>query len=126
MPNNLKGLQLEFTPVDSCAEAIVKLLPYNNKVFHILNPNTIDISKLFEVAKKQNMNVNFVSEDEFSEYIHNLKDDSLLDSFITDLDDKKELNYDTKITINNNNTTVKITYNLYFFKNSITFFILHL
>lgn len=104
LPNNLKGLQLEFTPVDSCAEAIVKLLPYNNKVFHILNPNTIDISKLFEVAKKQNMNVNFVSEDEFSEYIHNLKDDSLLDSFITDLDDKKELNYDTKITINNNLT----------------------
>lgn len=104
LPNNLKGLQLEFTPVDFCAKAIVKLLPYNNKVFHILNPNTIDISKLFEAAKKQHMNVEFVSENDFNEYIHNLKDDSILDSFVTDLDDKNELNYDTKITINNNLT----------------------
>ena len=42
----------------------------------------------------------FIDKEQFSKYIHSLNDNSLLDSFITDLDNKKQLNYDTNITIN--------------------------
>lgn len=101
LPDNMKNQELEFTPVDSSAEAIIKLMPYNNKVFHLLNNNTINISSFIKVAKNQNKNIEFVSPKEFSDYIHQINDDSILDSFITDLDNNEELNYDTKIIINN-------------------------
>lgn len=104
LPDNLKNQELEFTPVDSCAKAIVKLLAYNNKVFHLLNHNTINISLLLEIAKAQNKSIEFVDETTFSNYIHSLDDNSLLDSFITDLDDKKQLHYETGITINSDIT----------------------
>ena len=104
LPDNLKNQPLEFTPVDSCAKAIVKLLAYNNKVFHLLNHNTIDISLLLKVAKKQKKKIKFVDSKYFSEYIHSLNDNTLLDSFITDLDDKKRLNYETNIIINSDIT----------------------
>lgn len=101
LPDNLKEQELEFTPVDSCAEAIVKLLAYNNKVFHLLNTNTSSILKLLEIANKQNKKIEFIPAEEFSNYIHNIQDEKLLDSFITDFDTTDKLNYDTKITINN-------------------------
>lgn len=101
LPDNLKHQELEFTPVDYTARAIVDLMGYNQKVFHLLNDKTISIHQLISIAKKQNKDISFISVKEFSTYIHELPNSELLDSFITDMDDQDRLNYDTKITINN-------------------------
>lgn len=100
LPKNLTQQLLEFTPIDSCAEAIVTLMNYKNKVFHLLNPNLITITELNDALKKYNVKIDFVSPTEFSRFIH--EDDNLnyLQNFITDLNNTKKLNYDTSITIN--------------------------
>ena len=40
IPDYIKNIDIEFTPVDSCAKAIIKLIQYpskNNKIFHLEN-----------------------------------------------------------------------------------------
>ena len=104
LPSNLSNQELEFTPVDSCARAIVKLMTYENKVFHLLNNNLISITNLIHVLHHYNVNIEFISPDDFLEFIHNEKNHNYLENFITDLNNSKNLNYDTKITINDNLT----------------------
>ena len=104
LPKNLITQRLEFTPVDSCASAIVTLMQYRNKVFHLLNPNTIGISELANELANFDMNIDFISPKEFNKYIRNEISNENLESFITDLNNTNQLNYDTNITINDSLT----------------------
>lgn len=99
LPENLKNQEMEFTPVDSCASAIVKLLPYKNKVFHLLNNKTIKISQLINVLNTLGYNIQFISIEKFNENIKKNTSNKILESFITDLDNTDTLNYDAKIII---------------------------
>ena len=89
---------LEFTPVDSCAEAIVKILQDNPKftVFHLFNNNFIKIDKLLEILNKLDEKIVPVTDDEFKEKINiALKDKYLrneINGIVTDLDENKLLN----------------------------------
>ena len=100
LPKNLLTQLLEFTPIDSCAEAIVHLIKYENKVFHLLNPNLTTITDLNNALSKYEVPIEFVSPTEFNRFIQ--EDDNLnyLQNFITDLNNTRKLNYDTSITIN--------------------------
>ena len=104
LPKNLLAQLLEFTPIDSCAEAIVSLMNYRNKVFHLLNPNLVTITELNNALSKYEVSIEFVSPTEFNRFIQ--EDDNLnyLQNFITDLNNTRKLNYDTSITINDNLT----------------------
>ena len=100
LPQNLLTQELEFTPIDSCAEALVKLMVYKNKVFHLLNKNMIKITQLISELLNYNINVEFISEKEFDDFIHNDDNSNYLENFITDLNNSNSLDYDTTITIN--------------------------
>ena len=100
LPRNLLNQDLEFTPVDSCAEALVKLMVYKNKVFHLLNKNFIKITQLISELLNYNINVEFISEKDFDDFIHNDDNSNYLENFITDLNNSNSLDYDTTITIN--------------------------
>lgn len=100
LPKNLITQKMEFTPIDSCAEAIVKLMTYENKIFHLLNPNVIDITELISGLKNYNINIEFISPTEFNKFIHSDANAEHLENFITDLNNSNKLNYDTNITIN--------------------------
>lgn len=104
LPNNLVTQKLEFTPVDACAEAIVKLLVYENKVFHLLNPNLISITELISALLNYNINISFITPTEFNKFIHNDENVEYLENFITDLNNSNKLNYETNIHINDNLT----------------------
>lgn len=111
LPNNLITQELEFTPVDFCASAIIKLMTYKNKVFHLLNNNLISIKQLISVLNKYNMNIEFISPKEFLSFIHNEKNSNYLENFITDLNNSNTLNYDTKIEINDDLTRTYLKHN---------------
>jgi hypothetical protein len=110
-PSNLIGQVLEFTPVDSCANAIVKLLPYKNKVFHLLNTNTIDISKLVESITNLGYKINFIPDDEFYNYIKSYNTELALNKLISDFDSKQTLDYKSTISISTNITDLYLAKN---------------
>ena len=98
---------IEFTPVDLCAKAIVTLAKNHvgdNKVFHIYNHNLITIFKLLEALKKMEINVNILNSSEFNDYILNLSksEKNILNGIINDLvyDDNNMLTINYNFTVN--------------------------
>ena len=73
---------------------------YKNKVFHLLNKNLVKITQLISELLNYNINVEFISEKEFDDFIHNDDNSNYLENFITDLNNSNSLDYDTTITIN--------------------------
>ena len=89
---------LEFTPVDYCAQAIVKSVQNEPKftVLHIFNNNFIGISEVLEALNQMDEKIIAVSDEQFKEKINfALKDKNLkneINGIITDLDENKLLN----------------------------------
>lgn len=104
LSENLKSQALEFTPVDVAAKAIITLLPYQNKVFHLLNTKTISLDFLIEVLQDLGHTIQFISPETFDKTIKKNTANEILESFITDLDYHKQLDYTTHITIDDSIT----------------------
>lgn len=69
LPDTLKDTLLELTPVDSCANAIVKLMSSemknNIQVFHLYNNNYVPISSLIVILEKLGVSVDYMKLEEF-------------------------------------------------------------
>ena len=98
---------IEFTPVDLCAKAIVTLAKNSvgdNKVYHIYNHNLITIFKLLEAMKKMNIKIDILNSGDFNDYILNLTktEQSALKGIINDLvyDDNNLLTINYNFTVN--------------------------
>ena len=114
IPEYLLDMPLEFTPVDTAAQAVYKLITNNshiNKIFHVYNHNFITLDEYIEIIKEFGYNLDVVSEEKFKEYISNmLKDDNKkinLQNIVSDLDNNYHLNYNGDINLDSNFT---ITY----------------
>ena len=98
IPEKLLEHSVEFTPVDTCAQSIIKIVDSNPEftVFHLFDDNTITCKKLLEILNSIGINIKPVSDEEFKNCIdtflnnNNLSDD--ISGIITDLDDNKSLN----------------------------------
>jgi len=107
--------QIEFTPVDLCAKAIITLGKNsiaNNKIFNIYNHNLVTIFKILEGLKIFNINIDILNNKDFNNYILNLSktQKDTIKGIINDL------NYDDNnlLTVNYNftvNITSKFTTN---------------
>ena len=101
---------LEFTPVDYCAKAIIKIVEYNTKfnILHLFNHNFINISKLIKILNELGEKIIPVNEKTFKEKINiALKDKEMkanLKGIITDLDENKQLNLINNIIPNDDFT----------------------
>ena len=98
---------IEFTPVDLCAKAIVTLAKNSvgdNKIYHIYNHNLITIFKLLEAMKKMDINVDIMNSMDFNDYILNLSqtEKQSLKGIINDLvyDENNLLTIDYNFTVN--------------------------
>lgn len=105
IPDYLTSAYLEFTPIDSCAEAIIKLIENStsgNRVFHLYDHNHVDIGDFIKVLRTRT-SFDIVSNDKFTLRLNNMlkkKDsDNLLSGILRDLDDNQKLSFDTKIKI---------------------------
>lgn len=64
--------QIEFTPVDECAKAIVLLArtkQFDNKIFHLFNHNLIAVKDILNVLKKFDIHIEPLDDDTFKEKI---------------------------------------------------------
>lgn len=107
IPDYLLSGYLEFTPVDCCADAILKIIQHsttNNRVFHLLNPNVINLDEFLKLYCKRYEKIDIISNVEFKKrmkHILSLENaDSLINGIISDLDENMELVYGSKIKLN--------------------------
>ncbi len=106
IPLYMKDMYLEFTPIDSASDAIIKLISNFNKenrIFHLFNHNHVFIKPLFSFLNKNSYNIKFVEENDFKNIIKALisdkKQDNSLNILINDLDKNLHLTYKTDIII---------------------------
>ena len=106
IPDYIKNAYIELTPVDKCAEAIIKLIQYPtkiNRVFHLLNHNTVNILDFIELFNNTFGNIQIISNIDFLETIDKLLKSNnrkkILSGIINDFDENRLLVYDTKINL---------------------------
>ena len=97
---------MELTPIDACAEAIVKVMEYpseNNRVFHIVDNNYIQTNKFIEILQKY-IDLKIVTEEEFTNLINKLykkkNSSDILSGILRDFDSDGKLLRETKIKFN--------------------------
>lgn len=105
IPDYLLKSYMEFTPVDRCAEAIIKLVQYpteQNRIFHLYNNNHVNTDDFIKVLRKYK-NISVVSNTEFLNKIDKLltqKDFSnILSGILRDFDKNRKLVYESKIKL---------------------------
>lgn len=102
LPDDLKEQQLEFSPIDETAQAIVKLLMIpnlENNIFHIFSNKLIAIDTLLQVFKEYGCDCNFTSYDDFIHYLYLPKNEKILKYIVSDLNQAKKFNYHSDIVI---------------------------
>lgn len=110
IPQDFLKHTLEFTPVDCCASAIIKLSNYNhndnNRIFHLLDNNRILISDLLNIFEKYYFKINAISTTEFKTIINSLLKSTnyseYLNGLISDFDKNGKLDYEQTIEISSN------------------------
>ena len=105
IPDYLLNNYLEFTPIDICANGVIKLIQYSNKknrVFHLYNHNHVDISDFIKFIKKYST-FDVVSNEEFTYKINNMikqnNSNKTISGILRDFDVNQKLVYTSKIKI---------------------------
>ena len=106
IPKYVQDLYLEFTPVDSASDCIIKLIcncNSANRIFHIFNQNHVYIKPLVSFLNNTGFNFEFVEEDVFKNKIKTLitskKTDNSLNILMNDFDKDLHLTYKTDIIV---------------------------
>ena len=105
LPENLRNFYLEFSPIDLISNAILKLseIDENFTVYHLFNHKHVTILRFLELLKKINIDIKFLSVEEFAIKIEELLKDkeksNLISGIIIDLSKDRRLEYQTKTKI---------------------------
>ncbi len=97
---------IELTPVDFCADAIIKIInaKHNFSVLHIFNTKFVECKKLLQYINDLGYTLEAVPDKDFaSKVTYYLNKDSLkntITGIVTDLKKNKTLDYTSNITIN--------------------------
>lgn len=102
---------VEFTPVDICAHAIVELSKYNlgkNKVFHLYNHNLYKITDLINELRKFDVSITVLDNNDFMQYIDEIAQNSpyLLSGLVNDFNhnNKNFLDYNYSVDMHSDIT----------------------
>ena len=101
-PDSLSDLEVEFTPVDEAARAVMVITRnFNNlqTVFHINNPKTIKVKDVFEMLAGMNHSVEKIPYEDFERLLYDSSNQNILNAFINDMNEEYPLNYDSNIHI---------------------------
>ena len=94
---------VELTPVDICAEAVIKILDYTSpcNVFHLYNPNLLPINLFYDTILRRGISLTPVSNTIMTYIIKGILSDdskkSIISGIVQDLDKNKEFTYISKI-----------------------------
>lgn len=106
IPFSMTKQFLEFTPIDLCSAAIIKLIlgaEINKNVLHVFNNNYISVKDLLEALKNLGYNIKSVDTEEFNKKILEItkEDKSVLKGIVNDLDAKEGLSFKPTVAIEN-------------------------
>ena len=111
IPDTILNGYLEFTPIDSISNAIIKIITHPNKnfrMFHLFDHNHVYINKCIKYFKILNPKLNVLNENDFSKNIkkilNNKKQKNNLKILINDMDKDLHLMYKSNIIIKSYNT----------------------
>ena len=96
---------LEFTPVDLCADAIIKILEYSSpcNVFHIYNPNLLPAPLLYNTLLDRGFEIIPVTDELMSYIITGILEDNkkkdTISGIIQDIDKNKKFTYTSKVRL---------------------------
>ena len=107
--------QIEFSPIDYCAKAIVLLSKTDlgkNKIYHLLNQNLSKIEQIITLLRKHGIKVDVLSKKDFEEYLLNISrsdpNNIALKGIVNDLqitsDNSLYVNYDFSVNIKSDYT----------------------
>ncbi|KGK85078.1 thioester reductase [Desulfosporosinus sp. HMP52] len=107
LPNNIVDEFIEFTPVDSCARAIISILQSSSPkplVFHLYNHKTIKMNNLIKITKNYGINIKCIASKEFLDIINYLaqfeKEKEIVQGIVTEISVKGTLNFAPSIQLN--------------------------
>ncbi|MEQ8174992.1 MAG: amino acid adenylation domain-containing protein [Syntrophomonadaceae bacterium] len=110
-PSYVLDIDTEFTPVDYCSSAIVKLsqlFESRGKVFHVYNHNEIKGIELLKILNQLGYPVQSVDNNQFLDYIRTASMDNnnhgMLNGIIIEFNREKEFQYNTPIKLNSSIT----------------------
>ena len=109
-PDYLLDNYMEFTPVDYCADAVVKIALQSNNytVFHVYNNNHITFRELKDIFDKLHYDIQIVTKEEFNTKVKllssNTETKNFISGIINDFGKNKQLKYYTNIQIKNDFT----------------------
>ena len=102
-PKEISNYPLEFTPVDYCAEFIVKLLSYkhnNLDIYHLYNNNYISTSILLDTLKNFGVNITPVSLNDFKNTLANSKTNYFgITAYLKNITSSNTLNFSNTKTL---------------------------
>lgn len=109
IPRNMLEQWLEFTPVDLCSEAIIKLIMNTknvNMVYHLFNQNYIKTSELIEIFNEEGFNIEVKTPQSFqSEIMKKMQNDATsLKGVVNDLNETEGLSFNLSIQQKNDIT----------------------
>lgn len=106
IPENFLSQEMEITPVDLCAKAIVKIMVNNNysgKVFHLYNPNKVNANEVIKVLKSLKVRIKIINDTSYALVVKELlKNDEMLNDInwiINDMNSDKILDYASNIAL---------------------------
>ena len=76
IPDTILDMEMEFTPVDYCSDAIYKIIQYENRkeiVYHLYNHNTINVCNFILILYNMGLKINVVKKEQFNQVIQNIK-----------------------------------------------------
>ena len=105
-PDYLKDGYTEFTPIDYCGDAIIKIANHYDpkfNIFHLLNDNHLSLLDFQRILKEMNINIKMATEQEFNKIIEELLNNPTtaekLTGIIRDFNNDKKLIYSSNIKI---------------------------
>ena len=105
VPEYLINNYLEFTPIDSCALAVIKLMQSSNeqnRIFHLYNHHNVNVKEFIDLLKEYTQ-IDIVPNEDFIKEINNIVKDedsnTMLAGVLRDFDADQKLEYDSKIKI---------------------------
>lgn len=119
-PDYLMPLYSEFTPIDEAASAIMTIARHfqsEHTVFHVNSTKVVYMDKLLEYFRALGFKMDIISGSAFAEILRQTALQSglkyVFETFINDMDENEQLNYDSNIRIEND-FTVQYLYALGF------------
>ena len=120
IPKYLMNGYLEFTPIDSCSEAIIKIIEHTskqNKIYHLFNDNHVTVQRFLKTVQDLGTNIEVIDNEQFKEKLKKLirnANSEILNTLINDMDKDLNLHYESNVKLNSKHT--KKLLELYGFK----------